>query len=194
MRLSSYLRRFAFALRFGDFNTVISGQINSHTKLVFQRDIKDRVTKLAPFLKFDADPYPVILNGKTTWVLDGYTTTSRYPYSSSTSGDGGLGGNFNYVRNSVKATVDAYNGTVKFYVIDPKEPLIRSYRKAFPDLFTDFSKMPAGLRGTCATRRTSSRPRPPCSAGTTSPSRAVSTTATRSGWCRPTRARPAPTS
>ncbi len=146
VRLSSYLRRFAFALRFGDFNTVISGQINSHTKLIFQRDIKDRVTKLAPFLQFDADPYPVVLNGKTTWVLDGYTTTSRYPYSSSTSGDGGLGGNFNYVRNSVKATVDAYNGTVKFYVIDPKDPLIRSYRKAFPDLFTDFSKMPAGLR------------------------------------------------
>jgi uncharacterized protein len=146
VKLSSYLRRFAFALRFGDVNTVISGQVNSHTRLIFQRDIKDRVTKLAPFLKFDADPYPVVFNGKTTWVLDGFTTTSRYPYSQSTNGEGGLDGSFNYVRNSVKATVDAYNGTVKFYVIDRKDPIIRSYRKAFPDLFTDFSKMPAGLR------------------------------------------------
>jgi hypothetical protein len=111
-----------------------------------ERDIRDRVEKLAPFLEFDADPYPVALGNKTIWVLDGYTTTSMYPYSQSTSGEGGLASSFNYVRNSVKATVDAYQGTVTFYVWDPKDPVIQAWREAFPDLFTDRSEMSAELR------------------------------------------------
>jgi len=112
------------------------------------RDVKDRVEKLAPFLDFDADPYPVVTGGRVVWVLDAYTTTNRFPYAQETSGpsDTGLGHTFNYVRNSVKATVDAYDGTVRFYVIEPKDPLIRAYRKAFPDLFTDFEKMPDDLQ------------------------------------------------
>ncbi len=148
VKLDNILRRAAFALRFGDINPLISGQVNSNTKVLYVRDVKDRVKKLAPFLDFDADPYPVVSGGRVTWVLDAYTTTSRYPYSQMTSGpsDTGLDHSFNYVRNSVKATVDAYDGTVKFYVIDPKDPLIRSYRKAFPDLFTDFDKMPKDLQ------------------------------------------------
>jgi uncharacterized membrane protein (UPF0182 family) len=144
--LSNILRRAAFALRFGDINPLISGQITSSTKLLMERDIQARVSKLAPFLHFDADPYPVVLGNKTVWILDGYTTTNMYPYSQSTSGDGGLSGSFNYVRNSVKATVDAYNGTVTFYVFDPKDPIIQAWRKAFPDLFTDMSHMPAAIR------------------------------------------------
>ncbi len=148
VKLDNPIRRAAFALRFGDINPLISGQVGGGTKVLYVRDIKDRVKKLAPFLDFDADPYPVVSGGRVTWVLDAYTTTSRYPYSQMTSGpsDSGLNHNFNYVRNSVKATVDAYDGTVKFYVIDPKDPLIRSYRKAFPDLFTDFNKMPKDLQ------------------------------------------------
>jgi len=148
VKLDNIVRRAAFALRFGDINPLISGQVNSNTKVLYVRDVKDRVKKLAPFLDFDADPYPVVSGGRVTWVLDAYTTTSRYPYSQMTSGpsDTGLDHSFNYVRNSVKATVDAYDGTVKFYVIDPKDPLIRSYRKAFPDLFTDFDKMPKDLQ------------------------------------------------
>src|SRR6266568_1389794 len=148
VKLDNPIRRVAFALRFGDINPLISGQVGGGTKVLYVRDIKDRVKKLAPFLDFDADPYPVVSGGRVTWVLDAYTTTSRYPYSQMTSGpsDTGLNHNFNYVRNSVKATVDAYDGTVKFYVIDPKDPLIRSYRKAFPDLFTDFNKMPQDLQ------------------------------------------------
>ena len=106
-----------------------------------ERDIRDRVQKLAPFLKYDGDPYPVALGNHTLWVLDGYTTTSMYPYSQSTSGEQGLASDFNYVRNSVKATVDAYDGTVTFYVFDPKDPIIQAWRKAFPDLFTDASNM-----------------------------------------------------
>jgi uncharacterized protein len=148
VKIDNPIRRAAFALRFGDINPLISGQVGGGTKVLYVRDIKDRVKKLAPFLDFDADPYPVVSGGRVTWVLDAYTTTSRYPYSQMTSGpsDTGLNHNFNYVRNSVKATVDAYDGTVKFYVINPKDPLIRSYRKAFPDLFTDFDKMPKDLQ------------------------------------------------
>jgi uncharacterized membrane protein (UPF0182 family) len=148
VKLDNLIRRAAFALRFGDINPLISGQINSNTKVLYVRDIKDRVNKLAPFLDFDADPYPVVTGGRVVWVLDGYTTTSQYPYAQKVSGpgDSGLSQSFNYVRNAVKATVDAYDGTVRFYVIDPKDPLIRSYRKAFPDLFSDFDKMPKDLQ------------------------------------------------
>jgi uncharacterized protein len=146
VKLSNIIRRAAFALRFGDINPLISGQVTSDTKILMERDIKARVEKLAPFLQFDADPYPVALGNKTLWVLDGYTTTSQYAYSQSTSGEGGLSGDFNYVRNSVKATVDAYQGTVTFYVWDEQDPVIKAWREAFPDLFTDKQRMPAELR------------------------------------------------
>jgi uncharacterized membrane protein (UPF0182 family) len=144
--LSNYLRRAAFALRFGSLDPLISSQINSSTKLLMERDIRSRVEKLAPFLQYDADPYPVVLGGKTVWILDGYTTSDMYPYSQSLGGEGSLSGDFNYVRNSVKVTVDAYQGTVTFYVIDQKDPVIKAWRAAFPDLFTDGSKMPAEIR------------------------------------------------
>jgi uncharacterized membrane protein (UPF0182 family) len=146
VKLSNIIRRAAFALRFGDINPLISGQVTSDTKILMERDIRARVTKLAPFLQFDADPYPVALGDKTLWVLDGYTTTAQYAYSQSTSGEGGLSGDFNYVRNSVKATIDAYEGTVTFYVWDEQDPVIKAWRKAFPDLFTDKQRMPAELR------------------------------------------------
>src|SRR5262249_51788390 len=92
VKLSNIIRRAAFALRFGDINPLISGQVTSETKILMERDTKARVEKLAPFLQFDADPYPVALGDKTLWVLDGYTTTSQYAYSQSTSGEGGLSG------------------------------------------------------------------------------------------------------
>jgi uncharacterized membrane protein (UPF0182 family) len=146
VKLSNFVRRAAFALRFGSLDPLISAQINGNTKLLMERDIRSRVEKLAPFLQYDADPYPVVLGDKTVWVLDGYTTSDMYPYSQSGSGEGGLSGSFNYVRNSVKVTVDAYEGTVTFYVIDQKDPIVKAWRSAFPDLFTDGSKMPAEIR------------------------------------------------
>jgi uncharacterized membrane protein (UPF0182 family) len=146
VELSNIVRRAAFALRFGDINPLISGQVTSTTKVLMERDIRARVGKLAPFLRFDGDPYPVALGDRTVWVLDGYTTTSMYPYSQSTSGERGLATDFNYVRNSVKATIDAYQGTVTFYVWDPNDPIIQAWRKAFPDLFTDRSRMSPELR------------------------------------------------
>jgi uncharacterized protein len=146
VKLSNIVRRAAFALRFGSLDPLISGQITSNTKLLMERDIRARVTKLAPFLQFDADPYPVVLGDRTVWIMDGYTTTDQYPYGQSLSGEGSLAKSFNYVRNSVKVTVDAYQGTVKFYVFDKTDPIIKSYRSAFPDLFTDGSQMPAAIR------------------------------------------------
>jgi uncharacterized membrane protein (UPF0182 family) len=109
------------------------------------------VEALAPFLEFDSDPYPVILEGRLVWVVDAYTTTNRFPYAET--GDtsqlprasGLRGAGFNYVRNSVKAVADAYNGNVTFYVVDEEDPIIRSYRRAFPNLFTPVSEAPAAL-------------------------------------------------
>jgi uncharacterized membrane protein (UPF0182 family) len=144
--LSGFLRRAAFALRFSDPNILISGQITDKSRILLTRDIRARVEKLAPFLSFDNDPYPVVAGGKITWVLDGYTTSDQYPYSQQFSGSGGLSGDHNYARNSVKVTVDAYQGTVRFYVIDPEDPIIQAYQKAFPDLFSDFGSMPATLK------------------------------------------------
>jgi uncharacterized membrane protein (UPF0182 family) len=155
VKVGNILRRTALFLRFGDIKVLISGQITSNSKALYLRDIRDRVRKAAPFLKFDADPYPVVLNGRILWVIDGYTISDQYPYSESYAPTGerldnssGLKTGLNYVRNSVKATIDAYDGTVKFYVYDDlnnPDPIVRAYRKAFPKLFTDRSQMPPGL-------------------------------------------------
>lgn len=146
VKLSNFVRRAAFALRFGSLDPLISGQINSNTKLLMERDIRARVTKLAPFLQFDADPYPVVLGDKTVWIMDGYTTTDMYPYGQALGGEGSLSSSFNYVRNSVKVTVDAYQGTVTFYVFDKQDPIIKAYQEAFPDLFTPASQMPKDIQ------------------------------------------------
>ena len=150
VRVSSFLRKAALAMRFGDWNLFVSGQLTNDSRALYIRNVKERVETVAPFLKFDHDPYPVVIGGRVVWVIDGYTATNDYPYSQSIHPDepagSGLDTDFNYVRNSVKATVDAYDGTVRFYVVDPTDPIIRTYRKAFPDLFSDVSEMPPGLR------------------------------------------------
>ena len=151
--LNSLPRRLAFALRFGDANPLISNLVTPTSRAMYVRDIAERVRKAAPFLKFDYDPYPVILNGRIVWVQDAYTITSRYPYAQRAVGTGQLpdgsdlrGMAFNYIRNSVKVTTDAYDGTMKFYVTDAKDPIIRAYQRAFPELFSSSSVMPPELR------------------------------------------------
>lgn len=139
--MGGFLRRAAYALKFADSNLLISGQIQSESRIIYVRDIRDRVETLAPFLDYDADPYPAIVDGQVVWILDAYTTTNRYPYSQraatrEVSTESGLLKNFNYVRNSVKAVVDAFDGSVTFYVIDDTDPLVRSYVNQFPDLFS----------------------------------------------------------
>jgi uncharacterized membrane protein (UPF0182 family) len=138
--IGSFVRRAAFALRFGDPNMLFSGNLRSGSRILYQRDVSERVSALAPFLDFDSDPYPVVVDGRIQWIVDAYTTTSRYPYAQRAVLDG-LGGSdldhrFNYIRNSVKAVVDAYDGSVTFYVVDQEDPIIRAYMQAFPDLFT----------------------------------------------------------
>jgi uncharacterized membrane protein (UPF0182 family) len=152
VQVSSFLRKAALAARFGDWTFMWSGQVTSKSRVIYIRDVKERIENIAPFLRYDADPYPVVVDDRMLWVLDAYTITNNYPYSQSLhpkqepDTDSGLDTNFNYVRNSVKATVDAYDGTVRFYVVDPKDPIVRTYRKAFPELFDDADQMPPGLR------------------------------------------------
>jgi uncharacterized membrane protein (UPF0182 family) len=150
VQISSFLRRAALAARFGDWNLLVSGQVDSDSRAIYVRDVRERVEQVAPFLDFDADPYPVILDGRVLWVIDAYTTTSKYPYSQRVSPSdlppsSGLAKSFNYVRNSVKAVVDGYDGTMRFYVVDEDDPIIAAWERAFPELFSDRSEMPEGL-------------------------------------------------
>ena len=151
VEMSSFTRRAAFALAFLDYNVLGSGAINSDSQMLWVRGVNDRLHKLAPFLSYDADPYPVTLDGRAVWVTDAYTTTTRYPYGQSIgdvqrSPSSGLSNSDNYVRNSVKAVVDAYSGDVTFYVIDDQDPILRTWRSVFPDLFTPLDEMPDGLK------------------------------------------------
>lgn len=154
--LSSLVRKAAFALRFSDLNVLISGSITPKSRILYVRDVADRIHKAAPFLKLDADPYAVITGPpnaqRIQWVADLYTTTDQYPYAEDFSEPGrldarsGLNTPFNYVRNSVKATVDAYDGTVTFYAFDSTDPILSAYRHAFPKMFKDGSQISPELR------------------------------------------------
>ncbi len=141
VNLGSTFRRLAYAWQFADINILLSDQVSSDTRIQYRRQISNRVKALAPFLTMDEDPYPVVdESGKIWWLQDAFTTTDRYPYSTLT--DEG----FNYIRNSVKAVVDAFSGEVSIYVMDPNDPLLKMYRQAFPDLFLDFQEMPSELQ------------------------------------------------
>ncbi|MEM9201376.1 MAG: UPF0182 family protein [Actinomycetota bacterium] len=149
--MGSLIRRAAFAMRFGQIEPLISNFVSDDTRVIYVRDVHDRVEALAPFLQFDADAYPVVFEGRIHYVVDAYTTTNRYPYSQQAEDSqllgGGLdGASFNYVRNSVKAVVDAYDGDVTFYRMPIEDPLADAWQAAFPDLFTSFDDMPDGLR------------------------------------------------
>jgi uncharacterized membrane protein (UPF0182 family) len=138
--LDSYLKRLAFALRLADVNMLLSQDFTPSSRVMLHRNITDRARRIAPFLRYDRDPYLVIgPDGHLYWLLDAYTTSDRFPYAEPM-------GDLNYLRNSVKVVVDAYDGTPTFYVADPADPLIKSYLAIFPDLFTPISAMPDWLR------------------------------------------------
>ena len=150
VKVNGLVRQAAFALAFLDYNVIGSGAINDDSQLLWVRSVQDRVQKLAPFLDYDGDPYPVVVDGGVQWVIDAYTSTSRYPYGQrignvQLSRQTGLSTNSNYIRNSVKAVVDAYTGDVTFYVVDDEDPIVRAWQGAFPDLFTPFADMPSDL-------------------------------------------------
>jgi uncharacterized membrane protein (UPF0182 family) len=132
--------RLLFAARFGDGNLLITPQLTSESRILFHRDIAERVRLIAPFLSFDRDPYLVIADGQLWWIHDAYTTGDGYPYSRSR-------GSTNYIRNSVKVVTNAYDGSVTFYVVDEADPVIRTLRTIYPDLFArGVGEMPASLR------------------------------------------------
>jgi uncharacterized membrane protein (UPF0182 family) len=138
--LDSYLKRLAFALRLADINMMLSQDFTPISRVMLHRNITDRASQIAPFLRFDQDPYLVIGDdGQLYWLLDAYTSSHLFPYAEPI-------GDLNYIRNSVKIVIDAYNGTPTFYVVDPADPLLKSYMAIFPNLFTPMSDMPTWLR------------------------------------------------
>jgi len=150
IKIKGILRKTALAINYGEFNLFGSRLINDNSQLLAVRDVRSRVAKVAPFLSLDSDPYPVVVKGAVKWVVDAFTTTSHYPYAeladtSQLSPNSGLNHEFNYVRNSVKAVVDAYSGEVTLYVTDTKDPIIRMWESAFPKLFTPASKVDPDL-------------------------------------------------
>src|SRR6266851_1093388 len=135
--------RALWSLKLGDFNLLVSGQVTDKTLMLYRRQIIDRVGELAPFLSFDSQPYVVDVDGRIYWIVDAYTTGATYPYSQAVPFQNGR---INYIRNSVKVVIDAYEGTAVFYVVDPKDPIISAYQATFPTLFTSIESMPPGLR------------------------------------------------
>ncbi|MCH7482930.1 MAG: UPF0182 family protein [Chloroflexi bacterium] len=150
--LSSFFRRALFAWELGDLNILISGQLRDDSRVLYRRNIHERVREVAPFLLLDDDPYMVVDEGRLFWIQDTYLTTDRIPYSRRQTlelEDASRTGSFNYIRNSVKVVIDAFNGSMVFYTIESEErpdPLLGVYRSAFPDLFKPISEMPPGLR------------------------------------------------
>ncbi len=153
VKIDSTLMRLLFSVRFRDLDLLISDQVTGNSQLLFHRSLSDRLGRIAPFLRYDKDPYLVIDgSGRLVYVQDAYTTSDRFPNAQAFSAtesleSTGLGSaEFNYIRNSVKITVDAYDGTMRFYVNDPSDPIIRAYQGVFPTLFTSMDELPAGLR------------------------------------------------
>jgi hypothetical protein len=139
--ITSWLRRLAFAARFGEIKIVLSDDLTAESRIMLYRTVAERVQRIAPFFRYDRDPYLVVTDdGRLVWILDGYTTTDRYPYSEPVRGVG------NYMRNSLKVTVDAYHGTVTFYLADPTDPIVQAYARGFPGLLQPLAQMPADLQ------------------------------------------------
>lgn len=133
------LNRALFSIRERSLKILISSNVNSDSKIMIYRNIMDRVRKIAPFLTFDDDPYVVAVDGNIYWIIDAYTLSDKYPYSEPYSG------NINYIRNSVKAIVNAYTGETNFYICDEKDPVVQTYAKIYPGLFKTLDEMPEGF-------------------------------------------------
>ncbi len=158
--IGSSFRKLLYAIKFQDQNILLSNQVNPESKILYDRKPRERVQKVAPFLTLDGDPYPAVVDGKIKWILDGYTTTSHYPYSrtqtleeatsdsitqSTTSVAPLANQRVNYIRNSVKATVDAYDGTVTLYTWDTADPVLRAWSKVFPGAMKPISEIDGEL-------------------------------------------------
>jgi len=156
--MGSLWRRLAYAYDFSNFKILISNYFTNTSRIHYHRTIGDRVRRIAPFLQFDSDPYIAVIDGKLQWIIDAYTTSDRYPYSEPVSQSNGsevfldrdnlrdiVRGNTNYIRNSVKAVVDAYDGSVRLFAVDESDPILQTYRKIFPTLFESPEAIPPTL-------------------------------------------------
>ncbi|MGC2643486.1 MAG: UPF0182 family protein, partial [Pseudolabrys sp.] len=139
--IGGFLRKNLFAWHFGDINLLLSSYITDESRIMIRRDIRERVRAIAPFLRLDRDPYLVISSGKLYWIQDAYTTSEYFPYAQPVQRFG-----LNYIRNSVKVVIDAYNGTVAFYLMDAADPIAMTYQRIFPELFKPFAAMPPDLQ------------------------------------------------
>jgi hypothetical protein len=147
VQISNLFRKLLYAWRFDGHRLLFSRYINKESRILYRRQIMERVARLTPFLMYDKDPYIVLTEqGDLKYILDGYSVESAYPYSELYNGYIQKFRGINYIRNSVKVVLDAYDGSVDFYVIDEEDPLIRTYRNAFPELFRPFSEMPENLQ------------------------------------------------
>src|SRR6516165_2206789 len=135
------LQRLLFGWYFNDVNLLLSNYITADSRIVIRRTVQDRVSAIAPFLRLDHDPYLVISEGRMFWIQDAYTTSNYFPYAQPARGL-----DLNYIRNSVKIVIDAYNGTADFYLMDPTDPVAATYQRIFPSVFKPFTAMPAGLQ------------------------------------------------
>ena len=138
IQLDSFWKKLLFAAHFRNYQIILSDDITAESRLMFDRQIRRRVAKIAPFLVLDEDPYPVVSDGRIFWIQDAYTVSDRYPYSTS------LGG-VNYIRNSVKVVIDAFQGSVMFYAAEPGDPIAQSLMKIFPTLLKPLAEMPPDL-------------------------------------------------
>jgi uncharacterized protein len=159
--VGNLINKILFAIKYQEPNIILSDLVNPASKILENRDPRQRVSLIAPWLTLDGDPYPIVVDGRIKWMVDGYTTTNLYPYAARTSFEAAtfdsvsnqanqfgnpLARNVNYVRNSVKATVDAYDGTVSIYAWDENEPLLRTWDTAFPGIIKPFSEMPESVK------------------------------------------------
>ena len=148
--ISSLRRQLAFAINIGELDPLISENIQDGSKLILNRDIETRVREVAPFLRWDSDPYPVLADGDVYWMVDGYSTTNRYPYGqqvvdTSLTGSS-ISGDLNYLRNSVKAVINAYTGETNLFIVDDEDPVISTWSEIYPGLFDDLSAMPMSIQ------------------------------------------------
>jgi len=143
--IKSFFRRLLFAVEFFDPQILFTTYLSPESKIMYNRRIGRRAGLIAPFLDYDGDPYMVVSGGKLYWIQDAYTTSDMYPYSRRSYGHF-KNRRLNYIRNSVKVTIDAYNGDVAFYIIDEKDPIVKTYSSIFPDLFKPFNEMPVDLK------------------------------------------------
>lgn len=142
VKINSFIKRLFFAFQNNSLKLFLSNDVTSESRILYNRNIKERVEKIVPFLDLDRDPYAVISDNKIYWIYDAYTKTNDYPYSQPLSLNGG---SVNYIRNSVKIVIDAYDGSISFYLADTEDPIIRTYAKIFPNLFQPMNKMPKSL-------------------------------------------------